>query len=172
MVYRKRPQRLQPADSAALADALLIARWKVLEARTALSRDCAQDHALRSVVAAIDAVCAMLKYLSGDLRQMDSELSDSIRSPARSNRPSALENPYLVMGDLRSLREALRAAQDQIAIGGPVYVALDMISATTTMAATVLTGDPDYWIDCATGDGAAHRSTAHTKQALEDGENL
>ncbi|MCB1484248.1 MAG: hypothetical protein KDJ17_05070 [Hyphomicrobiaceae bacterium] len=170
MVYRKRPQRFQSADSAALAHALLTARWQVLLARTALTRDCTHDHALRSIVAAIDALAVMLKHLSDDLRQMDSDMSAAIRSPARSNRPSALENPYLLMGDLRTLREALRAAQDRIAVGGPMYAALDMVSASTAMAAALLTDDPDYWLDTATGADAAHRSTEHVKLARERGE--
>lgn len=170
MVYRKRPQRLFSQDVRPLADALLTARRQVLTARAALPWGCSHDHALQSVVAAIDALAVMLRALDGDLWSMDSALSDAMRSPARSNRPSTLENPYLLMSDLRTLREALRSAQDRVAVGGPMYAALEMVAASTAMAAALLTGDPDYWIDAATSSTAAHRSTAHVKQAKERGD--
>ena len=150
MVYKKRPQRLHATDAHALSEALLAARQQLLTARATLPWGCPHDHALQAVAAAIDALAVMLRSLDGKFWRMESNMSQATRSPIRSNRPNTLDNPFLLLGDLRALREALRTAQDRVAVGGPMYQAIEMVGAATAMAAALLSGDPAYWVDQAT----------------------
>lgn len=170
MVYKRLPQRLPANQIPALTDALLTGRRQVLEASAGVPWGSPTDCALRSLVAAIDALAAMLKHLSGEIWDMDSELSAALRAPDRRNRPNALANPFLLLGDLRALRTALRTAQDGVAVGGPVYQAIEMVTAATTMVAALLSGDPDYWIDCASSPNDGQHYSLTVKRARERGD--
>ena len=146
------------------------ARMLVLQASCGVQRNCPVDHALRGVVGAIDALAVLLRCLDGESRMMDWELSESIRSPERTNRPNALENPYLLLGELRTLREALRSAQNHVAIGGAVYEGIEMVSASIDASATLLTGDRDYYLILGAGTPPAQREAEAQKLARERGE--
>ncbi len=170
MAYRKLPQRLPGHYVPALTDALLTARRRVLEASTVVPWGCATDHALRSIVAAIDALRAMLKHLSGDLWDMDSDLSAALRSSDRARRPITLENPFPLLGDLRTLRDALRSAQDHVAVDGAVYQALQMVDATIMGLTVLLTGDETYFHPMGGGTTDGQRAAEARKLARERGE--
>lgn len=170
MVYKRLPQRLPAHQIPPLTDALLEGRRQVLEASAGVPWGSPTDCALRSMVAAIDALAVMLKHLSGELWMMDSELSATLRAPDRRNRPNALENPHMLLGDLRALRSVLRTAQDGVAVGGPIYLALNMIDAAIMGATMLLTGDPTYFHPTGGDTTDGQREAEARKLALERGD--
>ena len=172
MVYRKLPQRLAPGRAQIVLAAIMACRRAARSAAVGVPRDSSVDHALSGLVRAIDALAVYLTRLRREGDPMDVDMGDVLRERERDNRPSVVQEPGLLLGDLRACRIALNGACADVAPLGATYEALQIVLAAIDALAMLLTGTRDYFHVPGSGATAGEAEREARKRAREQGESI
>lgn len=170
MVYRKLPQRLPPDQSTKVRAAILECRKSTRLAMVSVGIDTPAEHALASLVKAIDALLVYISRLRNEGWIMDSEMGDLFSRDRWHNRPGVVEEPGLFLADLRACRGVLIEAHCHVAPAGATYEALSIVQAAIDATATLLTGDATYFHGLPSGAGAGMVEREEEKRVREKGE--
>jgi hypothetical protein len=89
---------------------------------------------------------------------------------ANRKNPDRLENPGLVIGEMRRCRDVAIRAASSVKSRGVIYHALQMVVVAIDGAAHVITGQPYYFSEGGTGPSEAERVRTQRQAAFERGE--
>ena len=172
MVYRKLPQRIAPGRSQVVLAAIMECRRAARSAAVGVLRDSAVDHALSGLVRAIDALAVYLTRLRREGDPIDVDMGDALRARERDNRPPVIQEPGLLLGELRACRIVMNGACADVAPLGATYEALQIVLAAIDALAMLLTGNRDYFHAPGSGATAGEAEREARKRAREQGEAI
>jgi len=170
MVYRKLPQRLGPERARIVFAAVMDCRRAARQASVDVQPGCPVDHALHALVRAIDTLSVYLTRLRREGDLMDYAMGEELHGPSRGNRPSVIDEPGLLLGDLRTCRNTLNSALADVAPLGATSESMQVVSAAIEALAMLLTGDRDYFHGGGSGATNVETEQEARKLARERGE--
>ena len=101
---------------------------------------------------------------------MDFVMRDELQAPERSNRPNVLEEPGLLLGELRACRNILNSALSEVVVIGATYEAMQIVRASIAALDMLLTGEHGYFSILSSGATAGDREREARKLSRERGE--